>query len=261
MKFDSKIYERDIYQDTVYSAWLKHANERDVLEEVLRQKFREWCPKDRISMLELGCGLGSGAHRFFKILKENGVSFDYTGVDPYGDQLERFREWLPKGENAELIRGTFQDFETDRKYNLAVAIHSLYYVDNLQDSLGKLCRMADKSLIIHHGKQGINTIHKRFSQYVKEGPYIISTHEDITRELDELGIDYSLNTYPTNVDVRPCKDSKNPEGRKMIKFFLERSELPEEVIEEVSTFFTTMPDTMNHEMGVILTSPCPSSVK
>jgi SAM-dependent methyltransferase len=254
MKMD---FDPSIYTSSAYSTWLKHANERDVLEDTLRKRFNNWCPGREISILELGCGLGSAAQRVMNILEERGINYDYTGVDPYLNQLERFRESLPDDKKVKLVRGTFDDFNAERRYDLALVVHSLYYVDNLEDSLNKVHQLADKALIIHHGKEGINTIHEKFPHYVTEGPHIISTHEDVALALDGLNIGYDVSVYSTNVNVRPCKDPQNYEGRKMIKFFLESTEISDKIIEEVSGFFCTMPDTMNHDMAVILTSPCP----
>ncbi|GEM_PF-4300284 len=255
--FDSQIYERDIYQDstqnTIYDSWLTHANERDVLERVLEQRFEEWCPTNPFSILELGCGSGSAARRIFNILAKNNITYQYTGIDPYQDQLQRFRTAV--GENSQIVleQATSETYTPTQTYDLALVVHSLYYVPNLAATLTKINSSANQALIIHHGEAGINTVQQRFQKYVKPGPNIISTHRDVDKMLDQLGIEYTCQVYPTQVDVRPCKDPTNPHGRNMIKFFLEHSNLPEEVMQEVSAYFRTLPDFMQHDIGVIVT--------
>lgn len=247
-RFDSKIYERDIYEDTVYSAWLKNSNERDVLEEVFRERLN-WWSKDNMSILDIGCGTGSAAQRLFKILNEQRFLFAYTGVDPYEDQLIRFRDTFQEQSNIQLVKSRVEDFENSRKFDLILFVHSLYYVDDFVQVIKKFRAMGDKLIIVHHGKLGINQVHQQFRLHVKQGPHIISTWEDVKKALDHAKISYNLQIRDTEVNVSSCKDSENEEGRRLIKFFLEHSELPEETIKEVSDWFNSRPDMMKQDVG------------
>ena len=249
--FDSQIYERDIYQDTVYSAWLKNTNERDVLEQVLNDHADWWC-KDNLSILDVGCGPGSAARRVFNILDKKGLKYTFTGVDPYQDQLKRFAEAFPERQDFEMIQSKIEDFTPSRKYDFVMLIHALYYVDSMEPMIKKLADAADKMIIVHHGKLGINEVHQQFRRYVKPGPHIISTWENVQNVLDTLGIKYTLEVRDTEVNLFSCKDPKNKEGRKLIKFFLEHSELPENVIEEVSEWHKSRPDIMKQDVGFFL---------
>ena len=57
------VYEKNTGAEAIYPVWLANANERDVLEQVLDQRLKEWCPNPKISLLEVGCGFGSAAKR------------------------------------------------------------------------------------------------------------------------------------------------------------------------------------------------------
>lgn len=247
-RFDSKIYERDIYEDTVYSAWLKNSNERDVLEEVFRERLN-WWSKDNMSILDIGCGTGSAAQRLFKILNEQGFSFTYTGVDPYVDQLIRFRDAFQDQPNIQLIQSKVEDFEADNRFDLTLLIHSLYYANDLIEVIRKVLIAGDKMIIVHHGKFGINEVHQQFRNYVRQGSNIISTWEDVKKALDFVNIQYDLQIRNTETNVASCKDSRNNEGRRLIKFFLEHSELPEKTVEEVSDWFKLRPDILKQDVG------------
>ena len=248
-QFDPKIYERDVYQDDIYSAWLKYSNERDVLEDYLRKNFTQWCKKDNLSILEIGCGSGSAARRFLKILDERGISYNYTGIDPYQDQLDRWKDWLPENRNISLRQGTIEGFESNEKFDLVLAIHSLYYVDDLKKTLEKIRSFGSNAFIVHHGERGINEVHQEFRVLVKEGPNIISTYNQVRNTLELAEILFSLDVVLTKVDIRSCHDPKNPDGRMLIKFFLERSELPEDVFENVSKFLKAKGDFMTQDVG------------
>lgn len=247
-EFDPKIYERGIYQDTVYSAWLKNSNERDVLEKIFRERAGWWC-KDGMSILDIGCGTGSAAQRLFKILSERGYLFTYTGVDPYKDQLKRFREIFHDQPGIELIRSKVEDFNTDHKFDLTIFVHALYYVDDFVKVIPKVRATGNKLVIVHHGKLGINEVHQEFRACVKQGPHIISTWEDVEKALGAANIPYDLQIRDTEVNVSSCKDPKNEEGRRLIRFFLERSELPEKTIKDVSSWFRKRPDMMKQDVG------------
>jgi SAM-dependent methyltransferase len=246
-KFDAKIYERDIYQDSVYSSWLKNSNERDVLERVFRD-CRDWWCKDGLKILDIGCGTGSAAKRLFKILDEGKLGYSYTGIDPYEDQLKKFRTEFPD-KRISLVRSSFEDFVPDKEYDLAILVHSLYYVDDLKGALKKICGMAKKSVVVHHGERGINEVHEAFRSEVKKGANIISTWRDVKKALDDAGIAYDLQIVETEVDVSSCRESGNHEGLNLIRFFLERTDLPDSLIVKVREWFKKRPEKMGQDVG------------
>lgn len=257
-KFDSKIYEKDTYEEPIYSSWLKNVNERVILEKALFDRFNEWFSESwkekKICIVDIGCGVGSATIKLFKILDKKGIEYCYLGIDPYKEQLERFEESIPLGTNKKLLCSTLENFKPTKKYDIAFVIHTLYYVENMENSLTKILNFAKKAIIVHHGKHGINEVHQKFKKYIKEGAYIISTHEDILDSLDQLGIKYNSKLYPATLNIAPCKDPKNQDGRNMIKFFLEKSILSDEVIEEVSKWFRNKKsNTMTHDFALIIT--------
>jgi len=239
----------DVYEDKRYLSWLNHANERDYLERFLRSSVDVWCPGKDLSILEWGCGPGAAAQRFFKILNENGVNFDYTGVEPFEAQLEEFRK---AGEDVTLIQGDFETFTPSKRFDLALVIHSLYYVQ-MKKALIKTFSYVDRTLIVHHGINGINSVHEAFPELVNRMNNRVSTYHDVLRCLDELGRDYEFVELQTRVDVRPCKEL-NQDGRNMISFFLERTDLSDKEIGKVSEYFQEMEDYMRHDIGVIFAS-------
>ncbi len=107
-------------------------------------------------------------------------------------------------------------------------------------------------MIVHHGERGIDEIHRAFRHYVKPGPNVISTHQDVRCILDSLRMAYEFHNMRAEVDIRPCHDPKNPDGIKLIKFFLEHTELPDEVIKEVSAFLREKGDVMEVDHGYFL---------
>lgn len=249
------IYKTEPTDTPIYHSWLKFANERDILEEALRKRFEEWCYTKPLSMLEWGCGLGSAAQRFMRILRERSTPFTYIGIDPFPDQLDRFRKALSDEVDAQFEIGGFETYIPNRAYDLGLAVHSLYYAKSIPTTVEKISQSARRMFFVHHGIGGINEVHERFPELVIQEASEISTHEIICETLRGLYIPYDLHIYETEIKIEVCHDPKNLDGRNMIKFFLDNPNLPEEKIEEVSRFLQGLGNVMKHDMAVIITSP------
>ncbi|MFH1649672.1 MAG: class I SAM-dependent methyltransferase [Candidatus Woesearchaeota archaeon] len=238
-----------VYKTGKYDSWLLHANERNVLERVLHERKDEWLSPEGISIVDVGCGTGAGSSRIFKVLDHYNVPFVYTGVEPFQEMLDKF----PQRPETTLVKSTLEDFEPKEPADLVTAIHSLYYVADQTEALRRMSRMGKRMLIVYHGERGINQVHQQFPKLVAKGKHLISTHNDITDKLDELGIKYDCRVYETQVDIRPCKEEGNVHGKNLITFFLEQEEISKETESRVREYLRTLPDFMTHEMGVIIT--------
>jgi SAM-dependent methyltransferase len=244
MGFDSHIYNSDIY-----TAWLECADERDLLKQLLKAQWRRWLTHNPTRLLDVGCGAGAAGLRVMEIAETEGVTLEYTGIDPYANQLEMFRQSLGT-RAADLQVGTIESLQTDQRWDVIMAVHSLYYVPKLRTALQKLSEHGETLILVHHGERGINEVHQAFREEVMEGPHIVSTDNDVAGELDELGREYELLTLESSVDVSACAHPLNPVGRNLIRFFLERSDLDEDSFERVSKWFRKRPPRMVHDVGV-----------
>ena len=117
-----------------------------------------------------------------------------------------------------------------------------------QESLRSLTRK------IHHGEKGINQIHLRFPELITNRASEISTHKDVCAALDNLEISYDVQVCTSQVNIEPCHDPQNSDGRDLIKFFLDNKELTETEIEKVSSYFRKFGSTMIEHDFVIITN-------
>ena len=248
------VYDSSTKERPIYAAWLKHSNERDMLEKVLDERFDDWYVCNPLSMLEWGCGLGSAAQRFMKVLQKRGVEYNYTGVDPFLDQLTRFQSDVGDDLRIKLEQGSFDSYIPSQKYDLGLAVHSLYYAQNFETVLSKIAEFSDKMLLVHHGEKGINQIHLRFPELITNRASEISTHKDVCAALDNLEISYDVQVCTSQVNIEPCHDPQNSDGRDLIKFFLDNKELTETEIEKVSSYFRKFGSTMIEHDFVIITN-------
>ena len=256
MRFDSTIYEDGIYDEaSVYDAWLKNANERDLFKEYFEKNMDTWATKSPLSIVELGCGSGAAGIRIMGILEKAGIEYEYTGVEPYQEQINVFKQKIGDKPNVHFIQSGLEDFETDKKYDVAFAIHSLYYVPNMTEAIKKIYSFSKITVIVHHGPHGINEVHEKFREYVKEGPHIIGTYAGVATALKSEKIEFQFDTFPSEVNIKSIKEAGNETGKKLIEFFLERTDLSDDVIEDVRNYFRERLDTMRHDVGIFITKP------
>lgn len=236
-----------------YDSWLTFSNERDVFEKMFYERFNEWCVAKPLRMLEVGCGTGSASQRIFNILAKKDFDFSYIGFDPYEDQLRRFRERISATDNNGniiVLKAGIEDYTPTSSFDLVLAIHSLYYVDNWAEALKKIAKWGSHALIIHHGYRGIHEVHEKFRNYVSQQKRNISTYHEIASTLDQLGVPYKLEELTTYFDTRPIKELTD-DGKNMIRFFLENEGVSDAVLQEVSEFFQNKPDSMLHQVGYL----------
>lgn len=238
-------------KENPYPTWLKYANERDFLEKWLRTNIAKVFNTKQPTIVDIGAALGETTARLIKVLGEKKLDYRITVVEPVISQVQYCQQRFFNNSRIEAVQSTLEDYEGP-KADLVVAVHCLYYVKNLERAVGKLCRLADKSLIVHDGTYGINMVRQVFPQLVKRGPYIISTYTDVERTLEKLGIKYDTTCLQTSIDIRPAHDPSNPEGRNLIRFFLEQQEISENSYREVSAFLKEKGDFLRHDIGVIL---------
>ena len=218
-------------------------------------------------IIDIGCGFGSISIELMKMLEKNRIQFQYTGVDPSKAQLKRFRELLQsEGRNdVRLVESRIEDFIYEEIYDLAYIGHSLYYAESMIDTLEKVIRNSKEVCIVHHGEGGINEVHQAFSEWVREGPHIISTYNQIISCLEQLkeqgmNFEYVLHEFKSLIDVKDCQNPASKRGRALIAFFLERDyeTIPRRVRRDVRDFFgKQIGNSMLHDEAIILITSHP----
>ncbi len=254
MRFKSFKKDVSVYEEaSIFDAWLTNTNERDRFSIFFSEKFDKWASKSPLSVIDVGCGSGASGLRIMEMLKKASFDFKYTGLEPFEDQIRMFKDKLEGNNDVEFELSTLQDFTPKTNFDTAFVVHSLYYVPDMFEAVKKIHSFSKRAAIVHQGQRGINEVHEKFKTHVKKGPHIISTCNDIADCLDKAGIKYEFHSFPSTVDVRSIKEPGNKTGEKLIQFFLERTDLSEEIIEEVRDYFRKGPDTMIQDEGFFLT--------
>lgn len=266
-------FEDFIYTEPegAYTSWLETTSEKRDFEawlaanlhifEVARIRGRP------VSVLDLGCSWGSTSFRIIRVLQSFGLEVEYTGVDPYQAQLDKFRRLADESglRNVRLIRGGAESHVPDRVYDLVIGSHMLYYTPDMQASLRNVLWAGREAIVVHHGKRGINTVHEAFGRHVKPGPHVISTDDDVARCFDRLDLHdrrIEHHRFASTVDISACVDPDSRRGRNLISFFLERGfdSIDPDVVTAVRHFLrdTYAPEyVMTHDVGIFTITSTP----
>lgn len=114
-------------------------------------------------VLSIGCGDGSVDVRIAATLAAGGHRVDYVGVEPHLPSGHRFIDRLDTiaGAHATLLASPFADARPEGRYDVVLAVHSLYYVDDLAATLLRACSLLAPGgeLVIMHGpRDPLNTL-------------------------------------------------------------------------------------------------------
>lgn len=270
-----RLFEDFIYTEPEgpYTSWLETTTEKRDFEEWLTANLPMFAcsrmTKRVVRVLDLGCSWGSTSFRIMRVLRKAGLTLDYTAVDPYQPQLDKFRQLADAsdltGVTLHLVCGNAEDWMPDAEtklpaYDLVIGSHMLYYTGSeFRLTLGKMLMLGDELLVVHHGKRGINTVHEAFREYVHPGKNIVSTDDDVAYAMQQLlliGRRWGHYRFPSAVDVASIADPDSLRGRNLISFFLERAidTIDPEVVRRVRDFIiaTYAPDfQMTHDVGII----------
>lgn len=270
--FDDSIYTEP--DGGPYTAWLEVTTEKQDFEDWLTANIPMFAcsrmTKRVVRVLDLGCSWGSTSFRIMQVLRRAGLTLDYTAVDPYQPQLDRFRQLANlsdlTGVTLHLVCGNAEDWMPDAQaklpaYDLVIGSHMLYYTQGeFRLTLGKMLMLGEELLVVHHGKRGINTVHEAFRQHVHPGPNVISTDDDVAEAMQRMpligGRRSGHHRFESQVDVKSIADPHSLRGLNLLSFFLERDidDAGLEIERAVREFIvaTYAPNfRMTHDVGII----------
>jgi 2-polyprenyl-3-methyl-5-hydroxy-6-metoxy-1,4-benzoquinol methylase len=93
-------------------------------------------PKKKVSILDIGCGIGSYSYYFGEL------GYDVTGLDISENMVEISKSKCKPFENVSIINSSFINYEIEKKYDIIIGGFMLGYFENLESTFKKI----DKSL-------------------------------------------------------------------------------------------------------------------
>ncbi|XP_033106312.1 uncharacterized protein LOC117108406 [Anneissia japonica] len=224
-------------------------------ELVKNQLIEKLSVKER-PLKVLGVGSGTGAVEFSNILQltEKFPLIVTTVLEPAKNHIDEYRKLVEK-ESSKLKGITHHwrrqtlnqyrdDVGTSNKFDVIFAVNSLYYVDDVEDSLRYLNDILENGgimvVIMTAETSGCYRLWKKFSKIYESVCFQKISASEIIENLSNLKINYQLQRRRNDVDVTECFIEDSQEGQYMIDFLSHvinlRGSIPESLYSEFISF-------------------------
>lgn len=237
------------------------SNQRRLILDWFRDRFAG-VPHggNRLRVLSVGSGTGILDHPLSAILGETAACVEYAGVDPNPYECElcrsRFESNPSPGVRFHAVRSRFEDYGTNHRHDLILAVNSLYYMEDSAGVIRKALSMLageGRLVLIHAPRGSVNQLADLFWRRQLKRPPWFAGH--VEAALDGMGIRYARDDIQGELDVGPCFEKDNPAGKRILDFLVQTdsARLSGELAKAVLAYLRAVSDT---EAGAV-TAPHP----
>jgi len=176
-----------------------------------------------LELLSVGCGGGVMDRRIADVLGESYGPVSITGIDPNERHIAAFSKGFEGAiHRAEGFSGGFEDFQSDRRFDLVYFLHCLYYFDRIEPSLVRAIHHMQPGgavLVLQAPNGALNHLADRVwrKQFGQSAWY----SDDVMKVLDAQEGRVSCERIDAEVDVTPCFDSNDPLGMELLDFVVQ----------------------------------------
>jgi SAM-dependent methyltransferase len=189
-----------------YDFFLAHSTEAaSGLREYRREldAFRSRAGRGAVRLLDFGCGAGDFTGRFLAELDWPRDRLDLTLVEPVESQREAAVARLSSFTDAPIAHAPALPQEPEPPFDLILSNHVLYYVDDVEASLGQLNAALAPGGLMLLALAGWDNALMRFWQAgfaLIERPVPYHAAEDVETALDRLGVRFRK--VPSPYEIR-----------------------------------------------------------
>ncbi len=190
-------------------------------------------PTDSASFLSIGCGAGELDEKILAAGKEHSSAVSYVGLEPDSQQCERFvsRMVVENDPNirVEAYNTGFEGFTEERRFDLVLMVHSLYYMDDPKLALENAMDLVSESgrlVILIASDDTLNELASSF--WARENGGSTWFSEDLSRHLQESGIAFERQRIAAKLDITSCCEPLSEQGARIADFVAQvpTAELP-----------------------------------
>lgn len=174
-----------------------------------------WVPllagRTGLRVLDFGAGSGSFTHEFLRAVGWDPQKLELTLVEPEVGFREQALQRLAPFSRRPVTAWPLLDRELPESFDVILSHHVLYYVPDLDETLGRLWRClanGGRMLLAQAGERnGLNRIMRCGFERLGEGvPYFLS--EDTRRALQRAGIPFREQVVPSQVDFADSEENR-----------------------------------------------------
>ncbi|XP_071966246.1 histamine N-methyltransferase-like isoform X2 [Antedon mediterranea] len=176
-------------------------------------------------------------------------SIEVTVLEPSKQYTDIYKESLEKsnlkGLTYQWRQQTLDEYRADVgasiKYDIILSVSSLYYVDDLKESLKYLYEILEHGgkyvVIVVTETTGCYRLWKNFPSLYQSVSFNQISSREVINGLKALNIDYELERTRNDIDVTQCFNQESTEGKYMIDFLSHVVNLRESVDESTYSEF------------------------
>ena len=241
-ELEAKMYE--IY-DTAFQAFLESWHGKpQIAIDLMQQNLKP--QSSTVNVLSVGPGPGDLDVKVIKALQQHlpETTLKYVAVEPnpkYRQQYEKIISTLELANVEVVIHGDkIEDFQTTEKFDLIHYTHCLYHMPGSEKDIVQrgMEMLKDNGFLVISLCTKEATILKTISKYAEltgEGFAEMLYMQQMQAMIDELGLFYTLVTYPEDLDVKLCFDKNSDAGKLLMDFMCQAdsSSLSDEQRQEI----------------------------
>ena len=199
------------------------SNQRELILGWFTEHVVPQLSTDHASFLSVGCGAGDLDKKILAAGKEHSSFVSYVGLEPDSGQCERFlsRMVLEKDQNirVEAHNTCLEKFTEQRRFDLVLMVHSLYYMDDPRLALENALNLVDESgrlVILIASNDTLNELSSSFWELENGGSTWFS--EDLSAYLEKLGVTFERKRIEATLDITSCCEPHSEQGIRIADF-------------------------------------------
>jgi SAM-dependent methyltransferase len=209
------------------------SNQRELILEWFTDAVIPQLSTEHASFLSVGCGAGDLDEKILAAGKEHASAVSYVGLEPDPRQCERFiaRMVCENDPNirVEAYNNGFEAFTEQRRFDLVLKVHSLYYMDDPKLALEKALNLVSESgrlVILIAADDTLNELASSFWERENGGSTWFS--EDLSRHLEKRGVRFERKRIEATLDITSCCEPDSEQGISIADFIAQvpTGELP-----------------------------------
>lgn len=203
------------------------SNQRALILEWFTEQVIPELSTDSTSLLSIGCGAGDLDIKILAAGRQHTAQVFYAGLEPDAGQCEKFvtRMAIPDDHNTSIEghNTRFEDFAAERRFDLIIMVHSLYYMGDPEQAIDDALNLLNplgRLVILIASNDSLNELSSSFWKMENAGATWFS--EDLSKHLNSRGIAFDSKRLEATLDISSCcdpgSDSEIEKGNRIADF-------------------------------------------
>jgi len=182
-------------------------------------------------VLSIGCGGGVMDRRIVDVIAEHSGPIHLTGVDPNPEHIDAFTSAFgATSHQVDAFAGGFEDFRSERRFDLVYFLHCLYYFETIEQPLIDAAeRLAPGGalVVLQAPNDDLNHLADRvWRKQFEQSAWYSDDVADVLAGMDGRTTRTRIEAW---VDVTPCFRPGDPSGVELLDFIVQADtrDLPE----------------------------------